>query len=493
MSGEPQAHLAVPGATWAEMVAGNAGGDRAAVVSPAGTWSYRELTERARSWAGWFDAVGLRPGTIVPILVGSTPTAYALLLAGALTGRPLAPLGNRLTIAELAACVRRLDSPLLLFDSEFAALGARVAESSGCRAIELPSEDTASLAAAGTLSFDTPRDAVAVVLHTSGTTGLPKSVVFRMDRLGARCRVYADLLNLQGDDIYSSSQQFHHLGGIGLLMVAMSVGAAVVPPAGRFSVEDWRALGCLGATHATLAPTMIERLLADGSLDFPSLKMITYGASPIRPATAARLASEHPRIGLLQGYSQTEGGPITALTPSDHIRGATEDPALLASAGRPVRGTEVVIDDPDAAGVGEVRARAEHLAAPQPDGWLRTGDLGRFGGNGYLFLAGRKGDMIIRGGENVYPEEVEKRITAHPAIREVAVVGIPHDHLGEEVIAYIVVRDASAPPDAEDLRRFTRAELAGFKVPARWVIVSELPRGSLGKVLRRQLRQDPPA
>ena len=357
--------------------------------------------------AGWFDALGLAPGTVVPILIGSTPTAYALLLAGALTGRPLAPLGNRLTVTEIAACVRPFGSPLLVADSGFAALGTSVAEAAGCRAVKLPD---------------------------------------------------------------------------------MSAGAAVVPPADRFSAEDWRVLGDLGATHATLAPTMIERLLADGSLEFPGLKMIIYGGAPIRPATAARLASGYPRIGLLQGYSRTEGGPITALTPDDHVRGATEDPALLASVGHPVPGTEVIIHDPDAAGVGEVWARADHLAAPQPDGWLRTGDLGRFGSHGYLYLAGRKGDMIIRGGENVYPEEVENRITCHPGVREAAVVGAPDDDLGEQIVAYVVPCEPSAAPQPDDLRRFVRAELADFKVPTRWIMVDELPRSPLGKVLRRRLR-----
>jgi len=149
----------VPGATWAEMVARHAPSDRAAVVSAAGAWSYRELVDRARSWAGWFDALGLPPGVAVPILIGSTPTAYALLLAGALTGRPLAPLGNRLTVTEIAACARPFGSPLLVADSEFAALGTSVAEAAGCRAVELPDQHGASPPPDGTLSFQVPRDA----------------------------------------------------------------------------------------------------------------------------------------------------------------------------------------------------------------------------------------------------------------------------------------------------------------------------------------------
>jgi acyl-CoA synthetase (AMP-forming)/AMP-acid ligase II len=199
-------------------------------------------------------------------------------------------------------------------------------------------------------------------------------------------------------------------------------------------------------------------------------------------------ASAPSCCGLLQGYSQTEGGPITALTPDDHRRAAAHRPELLGSAGRAVRDTEVIIHGLDGDGIGEVWARGGHLAAPASDGWLHTGDLGRLGADGYLYLSGRKGDMIIRGGENVYPEEVENRIASHPGIREAAVVGAPHEVLGEEVVAFIVPASPGESPDAGELRRYVRQELAGFKVPARWHVVEELPRGALGKVLRRALR-----
>jgi acyl-CoA synthetase (AMP-forming)/AMP-acid ligase II len=155
-----------------------------------------------------------------------------------------------------------------------------------------------------------------------------------------------------------------------------------------------------------------------------------------------------------------------------------------------VRDTEVIIRRPDGDGIGEVWARGGHLAAPASDGWLHTGDLGRLGADGYLYLSGRKGDMIIRGGENVYPEEVENRIASHPGVREAAVVGAPHQVLGEEVVAFIVPAGPGGPPDAGELHRYVRQELAGFKVPARWHVVNELPRGALGKVLRRALRAE---
>jgi len=479
--------MAVPGATWARMFAEHAHTGRTAVVAADRSWTFRELTESAQAWAGWFDSAGLDPGVPVPLLIGSGPAAYALLLAGALTGRPLAPLGDRLTVAELAACLTSLGAGVLVADSEHADLAHQVTAQ-----VELPCRilPGAEPADRGSLDFVAPGHAVALVLHTSGTTGQPRPVRFRMDRLGLRARVYAELLQLQPGDVYSSSQQFHHLGGVGLLMVALAMGVTVVPPVTRFSVESWIALGELGMTHATLAPTMIERLLGTGALPIPSLRVITYGSSPIRPATAARLVREHPSIGLLQGYSQTEGGPITALTPDDHRLAALEHPELLASAGRPVAGTEVAIHRPDGDGVGEIWARAGHLAAPGPDGWLRTGDLGRIRDDGYLVLSGRKGDMIIRGGENVYPEQVENRIISHPDVQEAGVVGAADQVLGEEIVAFIVPRDPDAPPAPEELRRFVRQELAGFKVPARWHVVSELPRGALGKVLRRTLRAE---
>jgi len=478
--------LAVPGAGWARMFAEHAHTGRTAVMSAQGAWTFRDLTASAQAWAGWLDSFGLAAPSPVPVLLGPSPAAYSLLLAGVLTGRPLAPLGDRLTVAELAACLKPLGADALLADPEHAALGRAAAARADLPCHVLPSREPTDR---GSLDFSGPGSAIGLMLHTSGTTGLPKWVRFRLDRLGARARVYAGLLDLRPGDVYSSSQQFHHLGGIGLLMVAMATGAAVVPPIIRFSPESWAALGALGTTHATLAPAMIEKLLTAGSIPLPRLRTIVYGSSPIRPATVVRLMDRYPAIRLLQGYSQTEGGPITALTPDDHHAAARDRPELLTSVGRAVEGTEVIIDHPDQHGVGEVLARASHLAAPQADGWLHTGDLGWLDQSGYLFLAGRNGDMIIRGGENVYPEEVESRIVSHPAVLEAGVVGRRHDTLGEEVVAFVVPADGSMPPDTEELRAYTRQELAGFKVPTRWHVVGELPRGALGKVLRRSLRE----
>jgi acyl-CoA synthetase (AMP-forming)/AMP-acid ligase II len=160
---------------------------------------------------------------------------------------------------------------------------------------------------------------------------------------------------------------------------------------------------------------------------------------------------------------------------------------VLLTVGRPAPGVELRIEDADEAGVGELVARAPHFMRTDPDGWLRTGDLGAIDQLGFVHLAGRKGDRIIRGGENVYPTEVEQALEEHPGVREAAVVGVPDVRWGETVEAFVVPADPYDPPGVEDLRVHARSRLAGFKVPAAWHFVEELPRNPAGKLLRRAL------
>jgi acyl-CoA synthetase (AMP-forming)/AMP-acid ligase II len=145
------------------------------------------------------------------------------------------------------------------------------------------------------------------------------------------------------------------------------------------------------------------------------------------------------------------------------------------------------VERPNSVGEGEVCARAEHLFHTDPDGWLRTGDIGTIDSDGYLRLVGRKGDLISRGGENVYPVEVEHVLAEHENVVEAAVVGMPDERLGQSVRAFVVLSDPSNPPGPEDLRSFARERLAGFKVPASWVFVDALPHSAVGKLLRREL------
>ena len=468
----------------AGVVAAYRGSDRPAVITAGRTVTGSGLLTAAAGAAGWFESFGLPAGLPLPALVTTSADTLAMLLGGAAAGHPLAPLGPRLTAAELSGAVTGLGGQVLLHESAFAGLAAELARITGVRPVPvtgLPaSSDVGRLAAPDA-------DSVAVYLHTGGTTGAPKRVPLTQRVLARRSAVLAGLTGMDGPDaVYATGSPIHHIGGLGNTLAALSAGAAVVATA-SFSAEWWRGLKANGVTHALLVPSMIEMLLADDALDQVELRTLIYGASPIRPETLALVLDKMPGVAMVNLFGQTEGSPITCLTPADHALASAGRPELLQSVGRPVPGLELRIDAPDGTGAGEVLARAAHLSLPGPDGWLRTGDIGRLDAGGYLYLVGRTHDRIVRGGENVYPAEVERVLESHPGVAAAGVVGVPDERLGQTIAAFVIASDASHPPDASGLRRYTRERLAGFKVPAFWYAVGSLPHSAAGKLLRREL------
>ena len=470
---------------WVSIVGAAQATTAPAVVAADQTWSGEELLGRATGAADWLSRAGLPEGVPVPALLEASPEALALVLAGAATRRPIAPLGPRLTVRELAGCIERLAAPYLVTQPPFADIAAAVAADLGLKVLAfcgLP----ALVPGAQPLPTPSPGD-TAVVMHTSGTTGHPKAVRYRHDRLARRCRLNATLQQLRPGSVFATASPFHHIAGLGNIMVALAAGATTVAVP-RFTVAAWRELEPLGVTHALAVPTMVEMLLRQDALPLRTLRVMQYGASPIHPDTLRTAMGQLPGAGFLTLYGQTEGSPITWLSPEDHRLAAAGREELLASVGRAAPGVEVRVADSGGSGAGEVIARAEHLFAAGPDGWLRTGDLGRIDDDGYLYLVGRRGDMIIRGGENVYPQEVENRLLEHPRITDAAVIGVPDRLLGETIKAFVVPDDPADPPGREELRTFARAALAGFKVPTQWEFVPSLPRNATGKLLRRELR-----
>ena len=444
------------------------------------SWSGQELARRAASAADWLRDLGTPAGLAVPALLSATPQALALVIGGAGTDRPIAPLNPRLTVRELTACLAGWPGDLLVAEPARAALATAAAAATGRRLVLLPELPPA----AEPLDPARAAGATALVLHTSGTTGVPKPVVVSDERLAARARHNAALLDLGPEGRYATASPFHHIAGIGMLAVALGAGAAVALTP-RYTPDEWVRWAALGVTHALLVPTMIVDLLGAGRLAGPALRTLQYGAAPIRPQTLREALAALPGVRLVQFYGQTEGSPLTCLTGADHVRAAHGDEALLATVGRPADGVELRIAQPDGAGIGEVHARAAHLFHLDADGWLHTGDLGRLDPDGYLHLVGRRGDKIVRGGENIYPDEVEAVLAGHPSITDAAVVGVPDDRLGETIKALLVVDGVR--PSIEELRAYARERLAGFKVPELWEFVADLPRGPSGKLLRRTL------
>jgi acyl-CoA synthetase (AMP-forming)/AMP-acid ligase II len=468
--------------TWLERIcAVHERSERPAVIGDDGCVSGRELIGQAVAGADLLVDLDMPAGQPIPALLTTNAHALALLLGGAAANRPLAPLGPRQAPTELVGTVRRSGSSVLLTEAAFAETARQVADTVGIRTVTIPTLPVSSR------PLHPEPGPTAIYLHTAGTTGVPKRVSLTERVLDARAALLRRLIGIGPDDRYATGSPLHHIGGLGNVLVALTAGAAVIPTA-RFSFDWWRGLKQLDATHCLLVPTMIEMLLGEGLLDAVPLKTLIYGASPITVETLRRVLDVLPDVAMVSLYGQTEGSPITSLGPDDHRLAAVKNPDVLSTVGRPVSGLRLQIDEPDRAGIGEVLAAAAHLSAQHADGWLHTGDLGVLDADGYLRLCGRHHDMVVRGGENVYPVEVENVLSAHPAVAAVGVVGVPDPRLGETLAAFIVPTDPAHPPQPEGLASFTRATLAGFKIPQYWYAVAELPLNSAGKVVRAQLR-----
>ena len=468
--------------TWLErLCAVHERSERAAVIGEVGAVTGRELIGKAVTAADLLVDLDVRAGQPVPALLTTNARALALLLGGAAANRPLAPLGPRHTPMELAETVRRSGSSILLTEAAFAETARQVADAAGVSAVTVPFLPVSSR------PLHPEPAPTAIYLHTAGTTGAPKRVSLTDSVLDARAELLRHVIGIGPDDRYATGSPLHHIGGLGNVLVALTAGAAVIPTT-RFSFDWWRNLKRLDATHCLLVPTMIEMLLSERLLDAVPLKTLIYGASPVGVETLRHVLDVLPNVAMVSLYGQTEGSPITSLGPDDHRLAAIKNPEVLHTVGRPVSGLRLQIDEPDRAGIGEVLAAAEHLSAQDADGWLRTGDLGVLDADGYLRLCGRRHDMVVRGGENVYPQEVENVLSAHPAVAAVGVVGVPDARLGETLAAFIVPVDSARPPRSEELSSFARVTLAGFKIPQYWYTVTELPLNSAGKVVRAQLR-----
>ncbi|MEA2143917.1 MAG: hypothetical protein QOI64_2347 [Solirubrobacteraceae bacterium] len=463
--------------------------------------SYAELHERSSRLAQALSAAGAGEGTRVAYLDRSAPEIVELLFAAAKVGAVLVPLNWRLARPELAAIVADAQAPLLIAGRTY----AEVATGLGVDVVMVGEGYEGWLAAHEAEDpghRGDPGDVV-VQMYTSGTTGVPKGVLTTHANLATTART-SERWAFDERSVSLTPLPMFHIGGIGWAYCGLWQGATTVLVS-EFDPE--RVLDVIEhqrVTNAVLVPTMLQLLCAvpgAAARDYPALRSIAYGAAPITTPVlkAAMRTFGCPLIGLY-GLTESTGG-VVALEPSDH-----EHEHLLRSAGRPYPWVEMKIIDPvtdapaRAREVGEVWLRgpnvtsgyfnrpAETAAALTPDGWLRTGDGGFVDEAGYLFLTDRVKDMIVSGGENVYPIEVEEALAHHPDVADVAVIGVPDPHWGEAVKALVVARDG-AQPAPDDLIAFARSRLAGYKLPRSIDFVDGFPRTPSGKVLKRELRE----
>ncbi len=479
--------------------------------------TFADLSARVDRLVAALRQAGLLAGDRVAVLAKNrieTIEVYGVSAGGFIP----VPLNWRLAPAELAAVLDDSRPAALLFEPGFtvpleSAL-SRLSFKPMCVAFSDGSDGASDyeklLAGAdGTQAplVGDPND-VACLLYTSGTTGRPKGAQLTHRGLLANCRAAIDqVLHLTDQDVTLAPMPFFHVGGMWYhLFPSFAAGCTTIVLPEFEPGAVFQLIGKHRVTNMHVVPTMIHALLEQPALaqsDLSSLRLIFYAASSIPVELLRRATQALSHCGFVQGYGSTEGGMISALTEDDH-RAAMQPGRehLLLSCGKPIDGVEVSLDTatPDVDGaIGEIRVRSDltmagyrqndaATRAARKDGWLHTGDLGRCDEAGYLYIVDRKSDMIVTGGENVYPREVEDILFDHPAISEAAVFDLPDARWVQKVVAAVVLRPG-CNESADDIIAYLKARLASYKCPKQVFIADTLPKSGAGKVLRRVLRE----
>lgn len=480
--------------------------DHVALRWEGGEMTYRELDLRSSRVAQALRAEGVGPGERVAFLDKNAPGQVELFFGAAKLNAVPAPVNFRLAPPEVALIVSDTRAKVFVAGVEFRAATSEV---SGTKVLAFGEEFAAWRDAHPAEDPGTPQNPgdVAYQLYSSGTTGRPKGVELMQSNLAAGLSLYPSLISLGGDSVSMVAMPLYHIGGGGWLLAGMSVGATNVLVRDIVPTDLVRLIEQERVTHAFIVPAVLQFMLSVPGVadrDFSSLHTFLYGASPISEKVLADSIRTF-KCRFVQVYGLTESmGTVVMLPAADH------DPDgpnrhRLRSVGLPAPGVEARVADPVTGDdvprgqVGEIwvrgpmvmkgywnmpEATAEVL---RPGGWLRTGDAGYADADGYLYVHDRIKDMIVSGGENIYPAEVENVLMSHPAIADAAVIGVPDEKWGETPKA-MVVRAPAAALTEQEVIAYCRERLAGFKCPTSVEWLQQLPRNASGKILKRDLR-----
>ena len=491
-------------------------GQRVALREDHATTTWDTYVGRIARSATLLREWGLEPGDRFGLLCRNSVLQAQLLNAGYWAGVVPVPLNFRLAPAEIAdllqdaGCTRLMIDRGLLGVLDHPPLTSRRPDAVVLD-IDNDSDADGLRAHIDTLAPSTPhavdeRDD-ALLLYTGGTTGRSKGVRLSHRNVLTNALQLSRVMRPTEDDVYLHVSPMFHSTDLKATVVTMFGG-------GHVYLKEFSAAGLLDAvqrhrvTILSIVPTMIVRLLREGDLegyDLSSLRLVSYGTSPIDEGVLRQAMAAFGNVGFHQCYGLTETAPLLAvLDEAAHRRALVDHPALLRAAGRPLPAVAMRFVDDDGHDVpkgvgGELIVRGPqvtdgYLNRPEDDalafrdGWFHTGDIARVDDDGYLHVLGRKKEMVITGGENVYTREVERVLEQHPRVREVAVIGVPDGQYGEALLGVIVLDDAGpGEPTPGELIAFCRTQLGGFKIPRQYRFVPELPRTSLGKVRKHEL------
>jgi acyl-CoA synthetase (AMP-forming)/AMP-acid ligase II len=467
-------------------------GARLALVQGDEELTYAELAERVARLAGFLRERGLERGDRVGILQWNGPRLLETLLAAFHGGFVAVPVNARATPYEAAQVFADAEPAIVVHGAEYAE------HVEGLPGLSLGAYEDA-LGAAAIPCADLLADELAWLFYTSGTTGSPKGAMLTHRNLLAMSDAYSDIREARPEHVVLHAAPLTHGSGLYALPPLAGGATQVITTSRAYEPEEiLRTVAERGATDiAFLTPTMVKWLVEAHERDpggLATLENVVYGGGPMyRDDLVATLEALGPVFS--QIYGQAEA-PVTIsrLTRDEHRDALAGHPDRLASAGRPYRSVEVAVDEGEILARGDVVMRGywrneEASAETLRGGWLHTGDLGRIDDDGFLYLLDRSKDMIISGGANIYPREVEEVILEHPAVRQVAVLGAPDDDWGERVVAVLALHDGGSREDVQrDVDALCRARLAGYKRPRQYDWLPELPTSSYGKILKRELR-----
>jgi acyl-CoA synthetase (AMP-forming)/AMP-acid ligase II len=486
-------------------ISAEAFGDRVAIAAgDHGGFTYADLLVRAQAVSRHLRSIGVERLVAVDINSEAVPIG---LFGAAGAGIPYVPVNYRLADAQLVAILERAVPGLAVVEPS---VPARVGEGVAGLSVVSRSEFLRVDGPEPPPTGETDPEGPAVLLFTSGTTGEPKAAVLRHRHLTSYVLETVEFMGAGPEEAALVSVPPYHIAAIAAILTSVWSGRRLVYLP-QFSPENWvDAAATQAVTHAMVVPTMLGRILEvlqDRDQNLPALRHLSYGGGRMPAALVERALEQLPHVGLVNAYGLTEtSSTIAVLGPEEHRQAfASDEPHVrirLGSVGRPLPNLEVEIRDPSGAPLapgchGEIWVRGgqvsgEYLGRPpalSADGWLATNDGGWLDAEGYLFVEGRLDDVIVRGGENLSPGEIEEVLLQHPAVADAAVVGVPDEQWGEAVAAVIVLADGGGV-DADELRVWVAERLRSTRAPQRVVFRSELPYSETGKLLRRALKSE---